>query len=243
MPWFKSISKETKSGRVTPHPLFITEVFRARIDLIQETGMGKDLHAPFFPSWMWCWRLPLARGTGLTPCLLRNPACLHHSGVLQVSCQDIPEGWASRCNNVLCSYRPLGAPGALPVWVGASWGSFLTWKSRFLGNPGVGLALRISKNMTSPKRLTLHPPSRPASRPDHTLGRCEPGTLQEGEESTVGLLGQVSSQGLEASGTVHHVPASHVPGGCDRWMTLMRDSSTVIRAVIQRPTQKIHRAN
>lgn len=130
MPWFKSISKETKSGRVTPHPLFITEVFRARIDLIQETGMGKDLHAPFFPSWMWCWRLPLARGTGLTPCLLRNPACLHHSGVLQVSCQDIPEGWASRCNNVLCSYRPLGAPGALPVWVGPPEDPF------WLGSPG-----------------------------------------------------------------------------------------------------------
>lgn len=51
-------------------------------------------------------------------------------------------------------------------------------KSRPLGNPGVGLALRISENMTPPKWMTLLP-----SRPDNTLGRCEPGKPQEGEGS------------------------------------------------------------
>lgn len=49
-PWSKSISKETKSWRGMPSPPFIIEVFRARIDLIQETGMGEDLYGPFPPS-------------------------------------------------------------------------------------------------------------------------------------------------------------------------------------------------
>ena len=91
-PWSKSISKETKSWRGMPSPPFIIKVFRARIDLIQETGMGEDLYGPFPSSWLWCRRLPLARGTGLTPCLLRNLVCLPHSGVLHVSGQARPQG-------------------------------------------------------------------------------------------------------------------------------------------------------
>lgn len=124
-------------------------------------------------------RLPLARGTGLTPCFLRNLAI----SLTQVSfkSQAKPDPRAEQTGTTMpCAQTGLSVPQEHCLY---GWG-FLTilpdLKSRSLGNPGVGLAVRISENMTSPKRLTPFP-----SRLDNTLGRCEPGMSQEGEGSRV----------------------------------------------------------
>lgn len=115
-----------------------------------------------------------------------------------------------------------------------------SFEVQILGKPKGGTGpWDFEEHDITPKKLTLLP-----SRPDNTLGICEPGTLKEGEGSH---RAQQDSQGRWA------VRGWRFPGPFFRarfttsrpammsvavttWMTPVRDLSTAIGAVIQRPT-------